>query len=94
MKHFIECVLKENEEIQKILSTPANMIYTQQDKQDFINATHCDLCEKPLGADRVRDHCHLKVSLGPPFIIAAISYINYPRKSPSYSTMEKITTPI
>ena len=59
MKHFIECVLKENEEIQKILSTPANMIYTQQDKQDFINATQCDLCEKPLGADRVRDHCHL-----------------------------------
>ena len=58
MKHFIECVLEENEEIQKILSTPAKMIYTQQNKQDFVNATHCHLCEKPLGADRVRDHCH------------------------------------
>ena len=59
MKHFIECVMKENEEIQKTLSTPAKIIYTQQNKQDFVNATHCDLCEKPLGADRVRDHCHL-----------------------------------
>ena len=60
MKHFIECVMKGNEGIQKILSTPSTIIYTKQDKQDIINATHYDLCEKPLGADRVRDHCHLR----------------------------------
>ena len=50
-KHFFGCVMKENEEIQKILSTPAKLIYTRQDKQDHINATHCDLCEKPSGTD-------------------------------------------
>ena len=41
MKHFLGCVMKENAEIQKIFSTPAEMIYTQQDKQDHINVTHC-----------------------------------------------------
>ena len=42
-----------------ILRTPAKMFYTQQDKQDFINATHWDLWATTLGADRVKDHCHL-----------------------------------
>ena len=51
--------MKENEEIQKILSSPAKMIYTGHDESDFLSATHCNLCEKPLGTDRVRDHCHI-----------------------------------
>ena len=88
MKHFIKCVMKENEEIQKILSTPAKIIYTQQDKQDY-QATHTHWAQIVLETTAISWE-----NLGPPFKIAAISYINCIRKSRSYSTMEKIMTPI
>ena len=25
----------------------------------FKSATHCHVCKKPVGGDKVRDHCHL-----------------------------------
>ena len=38
---------------------PQKMIYTEADKDTFNKATHCHICEKPLEANTVRDHCHL-----------------------------------
>ena len=35
------------------------MIFTESDKQTFDEATVCHICDKELGSDRVRDHCHL-----------------------------------
>lgn len=35
------------------------MIYTEEDKKNFESATLCHICERELGEDRVRDHCHL-----------------------------------
>ena len=34
------------------------MIFTEEDKQDFINASDCWICGEYLGNDRVRDHNH------------------------------------
>ena len=46
------------------------MIISEDEEHDFQNATHCNICEKELGndrvrdangvglADKVRDHCH------------------------------------
>ena len=38
---------------------PQKIIYTEADKDTFNKASHCHICEKPLEADTVRDHCHL-----------------------------------
>jgi len=35
------------------------MIFNEEDRINFNNATHCNICEKELGGDRVRDHCHI-----------------------------------
>ena len=35
-----------------------DMIFTEEDKQKFINASDCWICREHLGNDRVRDHCH------------------------------------
>ena len=35
------------------------MIFTESDKRIFDEATVCHICDKELGSDRVRDHCHL-----------------------------------
>ena len=35
------------------------MIYTEEDKISFNSSTTCHICEKELGEDKVRDHCHL-----------------------------------
>ena len=32
---------------------------TKTDKKNFSSATTCQLCEKPLNGDSVRDHCHI-----------------------------------
>ena len=31
---------------------------TDQNNQDYDNATHCWICEKEITKDKVRDHCH------------------------------------
>ena len=35
------------------------MIITAQQEQEFRTADDCYLYKQPLGADRVRDHCHM-----------------------------------
>ena len=32
---------------------------TPSDIKKYAKATHCWFCEKPLGEDKVRDHCHI-----------------------------------
>ena len=36
-----------------------NVVDTSTDKLDFDSATECHICSEDLGADKVRDHCHL-----------------------------------
>ena len=43
----------------QILRKVEPMKLSPQDEQDFQNATTCHICEKPLGDDKVRDHCHI-----------------------------------
>ena len=38
---------------------PKKMFLTEEDVDKLEKATKCHICDKPLGKDRVRDHCHL-----------------------------------
>ncbi|XP_065676786.1 uncharacterized protein LOC136092455 [Hydra vulgaris] len=40
------------------------MIFTSKNKKDFKAAIKCHICQKDLGKDRVRDHCHLTAKYG------------------------------
>jgi hypothetical protein len=59
MDHLFECLIREEEEIDKILSHVQPMCLSAQEENAFKNATDCHIYEQPLGADRVRDHDHL-----------------------------------
>ena len=37
---------------------PEKMVFTEEDKKRFIEASDCWICREELGNDRVRDHCH------------------------------------
>ena len=39
--------------------TPKPMLLTATELRSFNNATTCHICTKPLGDDKVRDHCHI-----------------------------------
>ena len=41
------------------IETPNPMEFTVEDELSYTNATECHICSKPLGEDRVRDHCHI-----------------------------------
>ena len=43
----------------KYYKFPKKMFLTEEDVDKFEKATKCHICDKPLGKDRVRDHCHL-----------------------------------
>lgn len=59
MDHLIECLIREEKEITKILSQIHPMSLSSQEENEFKNAINCHICEQPMGADRVRDHDHL-----------------------------------
>ena len=40
------------------------MQFTPCEKEQFQLTTHCHICREELGADRVRDHCHLTGQFG------------------------------
>ena len=46
----------------KEMKVNKNMTFTQKDKNDFYNATHCHICKEEFHAGckemKVRDHCH------------------------------------
>ena len=39
--------------------TPKPILLTATELRSFNNATTCHICTKPLGDDKVRDHCHI-----------------------------------
>lgn len=65
-RRFIECLLKEEDEIKQILSHIEPLQMTEHDEINFANATHCSICENPFeeGEDgeecsKVIDHDHV-----------------------------------
>lgn len=52
------CFDMQNKAIE-IIKDEQPMIITRKQQIEFKNATHCSLCEKELGEDRVRDHDHI-----------------------------------
>ena len=40
-------------------NTNKDIIMTKKDEEDFKHDTICSFCEKNIGSDKVRDHCHL-----------------------------------
>ena len=56
---FLEQLLEEEKRISGILEQVAPIIITEEQEQEFQNATTCHICGGLLGADRVRDHDHL-----------------------------------
>ena len=59
---FIDTLEKNIKEIYKECKFPNNMIVSLQDKLIYDNSILCHICNEEL-ADRVRDHCHLLISL-------------------------------
>ncbi|GBM80499.1 hypothetical protein AVEN_91783-1 [Araneus ventricosus] len=57
--HFIESIVKEKNILAAKLRTITPMHMTSRDLEEFQKATHCNLCKKWLGKDRVRDHDHI-----------------------------------
>lgn len=58
-KKFVECLERDLREVYKILKTNKSINMTESHEIDFQNAIDCYACGKPLGTNRVRDHCHL-----------------------------------
>ncbi|GBM87297.1 hypothetical protein AVEN_107416-1 [Araneus ventricosus] len=57
--HFITSIVKKKDILAAKLRTITPMHMTTRDLEEFQKATHCNLCKKWLGKDRVRDHAHL-----------------------------------
>ncbi|XP_035208985.1 uncharacterized protein LOC118183516 [Stegodyphus dumicola] len=57
--NFLQNIIREKDELAETLTHIVPLIMTPQQEQDFLTATICNLCKKPLYKDRVRDHDHL-----------------------------------
>ena len=56
---FLDCLLQEENRLSQILDTIVPMNISADQESQFQAATDCHICGEVLGADRVRDHCHL-----------------------------------
>ena len=56
---FVDMLEENVKRIHEQFQLPKRIIFTKADKKKYTEATACHICEKELGADRVRDHCHL-----------------------------------
>ena len=56
---FLKCLEEEQEYIQEKLDWVEPMQIEREEEQAFQDADNCHICGYELGADRVRDHCHL-----------------------------------
>jgi len=56
---FVDMLEQDIRRIYKKFKRPRKIIFTKTDKKKYTKATKCHICEKELGDDRVRDHCHL-----------------------------------
>lgn len=59
MDRFLAYVMEMQDKALALLKENKPMELTGRDWQNFKTAVNCNLCDKPLGADRVRDHDHL-----------------------------------
>jgi len=56
------CIDRLEEDIKEIynrLKFPKDMIFTEDEEKLFDETTICHICNKDLGDNRVRDHCHI-----------------------------------
>ena len=58
-KKFVERLEYDIRKLYHEFKFPKKMVLTEEDEANFEKATKCHICVKPLGKDRVRDHCHL-----------------------------------
>ena len=58
-KKFVECLENDLKKVYEILKTVVPINMTEQEEENFKNATVCYTCGSELNNDRVRDHCHL-----------------------------------
>ena len=56
---FLECLEEEKKYIQEKVDCVEPMRIEREEEQVFQDAVNCHICGYELGADRVRDHCHL-----------------------------------
>lgn len=59
MDKFLQYCIEIQDKALAILKTNKPMQLTSAEKKAFAQAVDCNLCKKPLGSDRVRDHDHL-----------------------------------
>jgi len=82
-EHFIDHLLaEENRWIKRLLQTSKDMIYTNEDKILFDNATQCYICEnnfEKLNLIKCRDHSHVNGK----FLGAACNTCNLRRQKPN-----------
>ena len=78
---FVDRLEKDIKCIYNKFKFSKKMILTEQDKNDLKKATHCHICERELGRDRVRDHVIYPVNLGERLATIATLII----KTPSFS---------
>ena len=56
---FLQCMEEEEKEIKEILNHVVPINISPEEEYAFQHASDCHICNEPLGADRVRDHCHI-----------------------------------
>ncbi|BFZ23189.1 hypothetical protein BsWGS_26228 [Bradybaena similaris] len=55
-KWFLESLIRRADARVKELCIQATMIYSDRDVLDYESATHCHICEEPLGLAKVKNH--------------------------------------
>ena len=58
-KKFVECLENNLKEVYELLKTVVPIKMSEQEEENFKNATVCYACGLELKNNRVRDHCHL-----------------------------------
>ena len=56
---FLKALMQEQEELAQILIKNISIQMTEDDKENFKNATHCYLCNEEFRGDKCADHDHL-----------------------------------
>ena len=59
MEHVVKTCRNIKDRILNELKVNVPIIMTEEDEDNFNNATHCGICDHELGNDKVRDHCHM-----------------------------------
>jgi len=57
--NFIQSMKDIEQKLMAIIKKEVKMVMTEEDIENFSKATHCHICNKEVGNDKVRDHCHL-----------------------------------